>query len=140
MKIIKGDELNSYPILKKLGVEAWDARGNARLTPTGRTKVGAVVANTRDDLIFKGCNIEHSFRSHDIHAEPCAISSLIAAGYKTFDTILIVAERDRFTPCGSCMDWIMEIGGPKVQVMFQGKPGGDISVYSAEELMPQYPF
>jgi len=140
MKTIKADELNSYPVLKKLGIEAWDARGNARLTPTGRTKVGAVVANTQDDFVFKGCNIEHSFRSHDIHAEVTAISTLIAAGYKKFDTIMIVAERENFTPCGSCMDWVMEIGGPKAQVLVQGKPGGDVVVYSAEELMPKYPF
>jgi len=140
MKTIKADELNSYPILKKLGIEAWYARDNARLTPTGRTKVGAVVANTQDEFIFKGCNIEHSFRSHDIHAEVTAISTLIAAGYKKFDTIMIVAERENFTPCGSCMDWVMEIGGPKAQVMVQGKPGGDVTVYSAEELMPKYPF
>jgi cytidine deaminase len=140
MKTIKSDEINRYPVLKKLSIEAWDARDNARLTPTGRTKVGAVVANTGDDFVFKGCNIEHSFRSHDIHAEVCAIASLSASGYKTFDTIFIVAQRDRFTPCGSCMDWIMEVGGSKAQVMFQGKPGGDILIYSAEELMPQYPF
>lgn len=140
MKVILAGELGQYPILKKLGEEGWKARKNARLTPTGRTKVGAVVATKDADLIFKGCNIEHSFRSHDIHAEVCAISSLIVAGYDNFDMVMIVAERENFTPCGSCMDWIMEIGGQNAQVMFQGKPDGDIFIYSAKELMPKYPF
>ena len=33
---------------------------------------------------------------------------MISAGKKKLDAILVVAERDKFTPCGSCLDWIFE--------------------------------
>lgn len=119
---------------------AWSARDNARLTSTGKTRVGAVVYSALHDQCFTGCNVEHRFRSHDIHAEVNAISSLVVAGVKTFDAILIVATRSKFTPCGSCMDWIMEIGGPDTKIMFQSDSTSDICVYTAKELMPHYPF
>ncbi len=54
--------------------------------------------------------------------------------------IVIAAERDRFTPCGGCMDWIFELGGPPgVLVTFQGTPGGQLDTLRADELMPHYP-
>jgi hypothetical protein len=37
------------------------------------------------------------------------------------------------------MDFIFQFGGPDCQVAFQGKPGGPVSVYTARELMPEYP-
>ncbi len=148
---------------------AWEARENAK---TFKTKVGcAVWAHGRPDEqhVFAGCNIEHKFRSHCIHAEVNALSSMVAARgvtvvpqptpdmhilSKTDDVIrppadslfqptayalLIVAERDKFTPCGACMDWIFELGGPHCWVGFQGNQEGSIEAFQAYELMPHYP-
>ena len=43
---------------------------------------------------------------------------MISAGKKKLDAILVVSERDKFTPCGGCLDWI-EFGGPEqIQVVF----------------------
>lgn len=144
MKILKWVDIKGFPQLKKMSEAAWEARDNARLTKSGKTKVGAVVANNFNvndgEMLFTGCNIEHRFRSHDIHAEVSAISSLVSFGLDKFDTILIVAEREKFTPCGSCMDWVMEVGGEKAQVMIQKSKNGDIEVYDAKELMPYYPY
>ena len=50
---------------KDLANHAWKFRENARIL--GKTKVGAAVSSK--GKIFGGCNIEHKFRSHDIHAE-----------------------------------------------------------------------
>lgn len=72
---------------------AWTHRENARIL--GKTKVGAAVLSGNE--IFGGCNIEHKFRSHDIHSE---ISAMVSAGNKKLDAILVVSERDKFTPCG----------------------------------------
>jgi cytidine deaminase len=140
MNTIIAEDIKNLPIIEKMCTLAWRIRENARLTSTGKTKVGAVVYSYEDEKMFSGCNVEHRFRSHDIHAEVNAISSLVVAGTKTFDMVLIVALRDKFTPCGSCMDWIMEVSGPKCKIMFQGKPDGEICVYTAAELMPHYPF
>lgn len=136
MNVIHNQDINKFPLLKEMSEKAWAVRKSSN----GKTMVGCAVLYSPEGIIVEGCNIEHRFRSHDIHAEVNAISTLVAAGFEQFDTIMIVAERKKFTPCGSCMDWIMEIGGPKANVMFQNMEKGDIVAYSAEELMPHYPF
>ena len=121
---------------RALSEAAWAVRDYARLH--GRTAVGCA-ALADNGRIFAGCNIEHRFRSHDIHAEVNAISTLVAAGGRSLRAILIAAERERFTPCGSCLDWIFELGGEDCLVLSEQiprKPGHD---YLARDLMPYYP-
>lgn len=115
---------------------AWACRENAVIL--GRTKVGAAVL-TADGEIFGGCNVEHQFRSHDIHAEVNAIGTMVAHGHREVSMILIAAKRKQFTPCGACMDWIFEFGGGECRVGFQGRPGGEVRQFIAKDLMPHYP-
>jgi cytidine deaminase len=115
---------------------AWKARENAKVY--GPTQVGCAALSSNGQVFF-GCNIEHRFRSHDIHAEVNAISTLVANGGTRLEVVLIAAERDRFTPCGSCLDWIFEIGGGSCLVMSERIPGVVMHEYLARELMPAYP-
>ncbi len=115
---------------------AWECIKNARVL--GTTRVGSAVLSDQEK-IYCGCNIEHKFRSHDIHAEVSAISSLVSSGSRNLLAILIVAERERFTPCGGCMDWIFEIGGPDCYIGYQNSKDGAITKYKAKDLMPHYP-
>jgi len=119
----------------ELADSAWNFRKNARVL--GKTKVGAAVLSK--GKIIGGCNIEHKFRSHDIHAEISAISAMISSGNKKLDAIIVVAERTKFTPCGSCLDWIFEFGGSNCLVAYQTKKNGKITIFQAKELMPHYP-
>ena len=119
-----------------LSEAAWACREGARVL--GPTKVGAAVI-TPSGVVVAGCNVEHVFRSHDIHAEVNAIGSMVASGEMSITAILIVAERELFTPCGACMDWIFEFGGGDCLVGFQSSRGIDCKVYAARELMPHYP-
>ena len=119
----------------QLSDTAWKHRENAHVL--GKTKVGAAVLSGKE--IFGGCNIEHQFRSHDIHSEISAISSMISSGNKKLDAILVVSDRDKFTPCGGCLDWIFEFGGPKCLVGYQTSKTGKITIFEAQELMPHYP-
>lgn len=121
----------------KLSREAWKAREFAHIY--GKTKVG-VAALSSTGKIYTGCNVEHIFRSHDVHAEVNAITNMIACGEKELVAILIVAEREKFTPCGSCMDWIFQFGGNECFVAYQNNLDSDVIIYSANELMPHYPF
>jgi cytidine deaminase len=89
--------------------------------------------------VFTGCNVEHKFRSHDVHAEVNAISSMIASGCYTLMIVAVVADRDRFTPCGACMDWIMQFSKGECVIITQAKAGGPLQRYTARELMPFYP-
>jgi cytidine deaminase len=116
---------------------AWAVRENSHLL--GKTAVGAAVL-TCQGAIFAGCNVEHVFRSHDVHAEVNAIGSMVAAGQKHLAAIFVAAERERFTPCGACMDWIMQFGGNDCIVAWQSSRDGEIQVFRARELMPFYPF
>ncbi len=125
-----------HQVWEKLSEEAWMSQSNARVL--GTTKVGAAVVS-EEGRIFSGCNIEHKFRSHDIHAEVSAISSLVSGGCKSLSAILVVAERQQFTPCGSCMDWIFELGGPECVVGYQNQKGGHVKKFLARNLMPHYP-
>ncbi len=120
----------------ELARRAWECRERAYVL--GNTKVGATVISS-DGGIFAGCNVEHRFRCHDVHAEVNAITSMVASGHTRLVAMIIVAERDRFTPCGACMDWIFQFGGPSCLVGYQRTKGGEIKVFRARDLMPHYP-
>lgn len=122
--------------MQQLADAAWDVREKAFVF--GNTRVGAA-ALTSDGIIFVGCNVEHRFRCHDVHAEVNAITNGVAHGYREFVAIVVAAERERFTPCGSCMDWIFQFGGPSCLVGYQSVKGGPVTVHKADELMPYYP-
>ena len=119
-----------------LSGQAWQARQHARIL--GRTAVGCAVLGG-DGRSWVGCNVEHTFRSHDIHAEVNAISSMIAAGEQHLVAVLVAADRDRFLPCGACLDWIFEFGGKACQVAWQQELVQPPAVLQAGELMPYYP-
>jgi cytidine deaminase len=123
-------------ILRNLALLAWRARENAVVV--GKTKVGCAI-RTRSGQVFAGCNVEHRFRCHDVHAEINAITTMVASGERDPLVFVIAAERDRFTPCGGCMDWIMQFGGPSAVVAFQSAPGSPFTIHTAKELMPYYP-
>lgn len=129
---MKTDNIN----WEKLSINAWKVRESAYIF--GDTKVGAALLD-ENNRIITGCNIEHKYRSHDIHAEVNAISQMVSTGATKIIAILIVADRKFFTPCGSCMDWIIQFGGKDVIVGFQSKPNSDITKFTANQLMPYYP-
>jgi cytidine deaminase len=123
--------------VKELSRTAWDVRQRSYVV--GPTRVGCAVLGT-DGKIYAGCNVEHRFRSHDVHAEVNAISTMVAQGGVNLSAIFIAAERDRFTPCGACMDWIMQFAeNGDCTVLAQSSPGGQVTSYLASQLMPFYP-
>lgn len=126
----------SADVIAEVAAMAWATREHARTI--GGTKVGCAL-RAKSGRIYSGCNVEHRFRSHDVHAEVNAISTMVANGESGIDLIVIVAERDFFTPCGACMDWIMEFGSPSTRVAFQASKRGEVVQFTAHELMPHYP-
>lgn len=120
-------------IWNKLSLEAWHVRENAI---AAKTKVGCAIQSNMDN-IFTGCNIEHNFRCHDIHASVNAIGAMLSRGDIRIEKILIVAHKP-FTPCGSCMDWIMAYGSD-AQIAYQTKMHGPLTIFYTQELMPFYP-
>ena len=125
-------KINWIPLSQK----AWEVRENAYIL--GETKVGASILSKNDKIYF-GCNVEHKYRCHDIHAEVNAISNMVSNGEIQIKAILIVAERDFFTPCGGCMDWIMQYANEDTLVGFQNSKNGEIQIFKVYDLMPYYP-
>lgn len=123
-------------VLTRLSHQAWSVRDRARVL--GATSVGCAALD-ETGKVFVGCNVEHRFRSHDIHAETAAIAAMVSGGGTRLVAVFIAAERERFTPCGACLDWIFELGGPECVVLFKGHPDGNVSEFTAGELMPHYP-
>jgi cytidine deaminase len=123
--------------LKALAKRAWNVRENANIL--GDTKVGSAILSV-SGKIYTGCNIEQTYRNKDIHAEVSAINNMITNGESQFSSIIIVAKREKFTPCGCCMDWIFQFGGPNTIVAYQNEIDGKIYEFTAKELMPHYPF
>ena len=121
---------------EELSKIAWECRKNAYVL--GPTKVGCAVLSI-NRKIYTGCNIEQIYRSHDIHAEVNAISNMVSEGEEKLIALLVAAERDRFTPCGACMDWIYQFGGKDCLVAYQSKKNCKITIHKASELMPFYP-
>jgi len=122
--------------LQELAPHAWRARENAFVV--GKTKVGCAIL-TRSGRVYAACNVEHRFRCHDVHAEVNALTTMVSDGERDPVVFVIVAERNRFTPCGGCMDWIMQFGGSSAIVAFQNAPGSVFTIHTAKELMPHYP-
>jgi len=123
--------------IEDLARRAWVVRDNAYIL--GNTKVGCALL-AADGSVFVGCNVEHRFRCHDVHAEVNAISSMVSSGQRQFLALVVVAERERFTPCGACMDWIMQFSlAEECFIGFQRHREGAITTYRANELMPFYP-
>ncbi len=115
---------------------AWKARENSR--PLNGTAVGCAITDQFSE-IWTGCNIELEFRL-GMHAEVNALSRMIAEVPEAKPIVLLIAcPVAMFTPCGACMDWIMQLGGPQVTVMHERAPGDCTVLASAEELMPFYP-
>lgn len=117
--------------------EAWNVRERAFVI--GPTKVGCAILSETGE-VHTGCNVEHRYRSHDVHAEVNAITSMVTRGGLKIKALAIAAERERFTPCGACLDWIFQFADPNAAVVLcQARPNGPITRYILRDLMPHYP-
>lgn len=71
------------------------------------------------------------------YAEVVAITQLVAKESKGIK-VGIVSEAS-FTPCGACLDWLIQFCDPASYVLIQGFDKGKIQKFRLEELCPYYP-
>lgn len=122
-------------IEKQLSEQAWRARNNA---VARKTKVGCAL--TAGGKIFSGCNIEHDW-CNSLHAEVVAMSKAVSNGFTDIEFVLIASDREAFTPCGACIDWLMQFckEPSKVIVGYQNNPANEVVWFYLTSLMPHYP-
>lgn len=141
------EELSRSERIRELALLAVAARSQARVIKSDGTWVGAAARDARTGTIATGCNVEHRFRCHDVHAEVNALSTLrtLVGQRLLVEMVVVVARREQFSPCGGCLDWIWELGGPGTIVAFVPYTAmsrldfAQQQVWAAAELMPHYP-
>lgn len=112
---------------------AWNFREKAYPHKSG-TKVGCALY-TNGGHIHGGWNIEGLWMT-SIHAEVSAICGMNFC--EKIKAIAIVAKTENFTPCGACLDWIVQFASKGCIVITQNKRM-EIKKYSLTDLVPFYP-
>ena len=110
------------------------ARVNAYAPYSGYT-VGAAVEDC-DGGLYGGCNIENRIYSATVCAERAAIIHMVLNGGKRIRRIA-VATRDGGTPCGVCLQTILEFAAdPQELEVIVLAENSEPRVYTLAQLMP----
>jgi cytidine deaminase len=116
----------------ELIVAAWDAREMA-YAPYSNFLVGAVLL-AGDGRIFSGCNVENISYGLTNCAERVAIGAAIAAGARSFEKVVVVADTAQpISPCGACRQVLAEFGVKSVILANRTQK----VTFSLEELLPR---
>ena len=102
-------------------------------SPYSRFRVGAAIV-TDTGAIVTGANIENAAFGLTVCAEANAITSAVAAGAASIDTVAVVGlDGDPCEPCGGCRQIMNEFG---VQHIVMRNPDGSALKVTLEDLLP----
>lgn len=102
--------------------------------PYSEFPVGAVVYSV--DTVYRGNNVEVASYGLTICAERVAISSMVAAGKKKIDILLIYTPTEFITsPCGACRQFIYEFSDSNTVIISVNKSGTQ-KVWRVSDLLP----
>ena len=119
---------------EELLAAAKQARDKA-YAPYSNFPVGAAVLAS-DGRIFSGCNVENDSLGLTICAERNAIFSMVAAGVRGIQEILVIGNTEDFLPpCGACRQVIAEFAPPSAVVHMCNSTGSSRDA-AVSELVP----
>ncbi len=124
--------LNTFddPELLSAAKEAWEHAH----APYSRFRVGAAV-RTDEGKVWTGANIENAVYGLTVCAERVALWRAWMEGARSFTTLVVRSDRDRWTPpCGACRQVMLELAGPDLRVVLV--QGEEVRVYRLRELLP----
>ena len=103
--------------------------------PYSGYRVGAAVADAQG-RVWLGCNVENVSFGLSVCAERAAISRMVSEG-GTAVTEVVVATSDGATPCGMCVQTLLEFAPEPgaVRVRTVDEAGGQ-QTFQLDELMP----
>ena len=136
---IKDTNLSENTI-KELVASAIDAR-TFSYAPYSNFNTGAALL-TKDNKIYKGCNIENAAYSPTNCAERTAFFKAVSEGHKEFKAIAVVGGstnkgiEDYCPPCGVCRQVMLEFCDPDTFYIILAKSENDYIIYTLSELMP----
>jgi cytidine deaminase len=105
--------------------------------PYSRFRVGAALL-ADDGRVFRGCNVENASYGLCNCAERTAFFVAIAAGVPplAFRRLAVIGDtQEPISPCGACRQVMVELGGPKLEVLLANLQGRQ-QLTSAEALLP----
>ncbi|HWA83106.1 MAG TPA: cytidine deaminase [Fimbriimonadaceae bacterium] len=113
---------------------AREARENA-YAPYSGYRVGAAVLDTQG-RVWSGCNVENVSYPLGMCAERNAVFAMIRGGGSNISQIAVVT-RDGATPCGGCLQVLLEFALDPTQVNVHTVPeSGAAATYTLAELIP----
>lgn len=113
-----------------------EAANTVRCHSPEETKVGVALIAENDQL-FTGTNMNHQWH-YSVHAEVAAISAMVSAGQRRFVQLALVCDRQQFTPCGFCLDWMFQYARDDgVEILVSD--GVIATSFTLHQLMPFYP-
>ena len=103
-------------------------------SPYSKFSTGAAVL-TEERRVFSGANIENSSYGLTICAERVAIYKAVAAGYRDFKALIVIADTEKpVSLCGACRQVLLEFG--QDIIVFMANLKGDIKKSTSGELLP----
>jgi cytidine deaminase len=103
--------------------------------PYSRYKVGAAVLDDRGN-VWLGCNVENVSYGAAICAERTAVAKMISDGGRVIRAIA-VATADGGTPCGICLQTLLEFSpDPNSVEVYTLSDSGNSVKYALGELIP----
>jgi cytidine deaminase len=103
--------------------------------PYSNFRVGAAILAS-DGSVTEGCNVENAAYPAGICAERGALSSAVARGNRSFETIVIATEAEEPTPpCGICRQ-VLEEFAPHLLVVSVTRDGREAR-WTLDELLPK---
>lgn len=116
--------------------EAMEARKQA-YTPYSHFKVGAAIL-TKNNQIFRGCNVENASYGLSNCAERTAIFKAVSEGEQDIQAIAIVGDTEGpISPCGACRQVISEFANEHTKVILANLKG-DVVETTIHELLPGF--
>lgn len=123
---------------RKLVKKAAEASCRA-YAPYSRFHVGAALLAAGGKSIITGCNVENASFGLAICAERAAVAAAVAAGYRRFEAIAVVAQGEKAAvPCGACLQALAEFCGPEFLILAAATARrGKIETYRLRDLLPR---
>ena len=111
---------------------AWGVRDRA-YAPYSKFHVGAALL-AKDGRVFCGCNVENLSFGLTICAERVAIANAVAAGARSFQRIVVVADTSEpVSPCGACRQVMAEFNLPEIVLANRSRR----ERFTLDELLPR---
>ncbi|MBS1715512.1 MAG: cytidine deaminase [Armatimonadetes bacterium] len=110
------------------------ARSNS-YAPYSVYEVGAAVLG-EDGTVYKGCNVENASFGLTVCAERSAIVTMVGAGCRRLKAVA-VSTKDGGTPCGMCLQTILEFAGQDDVPIWCADDEGQVRGHTLRSLLPQ---